>query len=229
MALMVAALVASVGEGTAQVTVEAPAAAWGLNDAGQLGNGSNTNSNVPVQVSNLSDVAAISAGGPTTGGGHSLAVKDDATVWAWGDNSSGQLGIGSNDLSRMPVQVSSLSGVTAVAAGTLHSLALKNDGTVAAWGSNGSGRLGNGDPTNADSLVPVQVSNLSGVTAIAGGNSHSLALKSDGTVWAWGSNQSGQLGNGTSGSGADSNVPVQVSGLSGVTAVDGGFYHNLAR
>ena len=94
--------------------------------------------------------------------------------------------------------VSSLSGVTAVSGGSSYSLALKNDGTVWAWGSNSSGQLGTGNTTN--SKVPVQVPSLSGVIAIAAGTSglnyHSLALKADGTVWAWGDNNYGQLGTG---------------------------------
>src|SRR5947207_12458875 len=91
----------------------------------------------------------------------------------------------------------------------LHSLALCSDSTVTAWGYNDYGQLGNGN-TNT-TIVPVQVSVLSGITAIAGGANHSLALKNDGTVWAWGWNLNGQLGNGTT---TNSNVPVQVSALS---------------
>ncbi|PYT63153.1 MAG: hypothetical protein DMG35_05105, partial [Acidobacteria bacterium] len=125
---------------------------------------------------------------------------------------------------------------TAIAGGLLHSLALKSDGTVRAWGQNTSGQSGNGTVTFG-SNTPVQVLGpagagfLSGVTAIAGGELHSLALKSDGTVWAWGGNGGGQLGNGTN---TDSNTPVEVLGpggvgfLSGVTAIAGGFFHSLA-
>ena len=130
---------------------------------------------------------------------------------AWGCNDSGQLGNGTTTDSDVPVAVSGLGGVTAIAAGADHSLALLSDGTVMAWGYNGSGQLGNGTTTDSD--VPVAVSGLSGtVTAIAGGGTHSLALLSDGTVMAWGRNGSGQLGNGTT---TDSHVPVAVSGLSG--------------
>src|SRR5438445_7369645 len=96
-------------------------------------------------------------------------------------------------------------------------------GTVSAWGGNFVGQLGNG--TNTDSNTPVEVSGLSGVTAIAAGIIHSLALKTDGTVWGWGNNANGQLGNGTN---TNSNTPVQVTGLSGVTAIAGGGLHSLA-
>jgi len=195
--------------------------AWGFNGDGELGNGTNAGSNVPVQVMNLTGVIAISGGYF-----HSLALKNDGTVWAWGWNAYGELGNGVNTHSNVPVQVSNLTDVTAVAGGYWHSLALRNDGTVWAWGYNEGGELGNG--TNADSNVPVQVSNLTGVTAVAGGVYHSLALKNDGTVWAWGYNYYGQLGNGTNGHGANSNVPVQASNLTGVTAISGGYFHSLA-
>ena len=100
---------------------------------------------------------------------------------------------------------------------------MKQDGTVWAWGGNEYGELGNG--TNTDSNVPVQVSGLTGITAIAGGGSHSLALKQDGTVWAWGGNEYGELGNGTN---TNSNVPIQVLNLSGIIGIAGGGYHSLA-
>ena len=118
------------------------------------------------------------------GDSHSLALKSDGTVWAWGYNGCGQLGDGSTTNRLTPVQVSGLTGVVAIAGGGSHSLALKSDGTVWAWGCNDYGQLGDGTTTNR--LTPVQVSGLTGVVAIAGGGAHSLALKSDGTVWAWG-------------------------------------------
>ena len=87
---------------------------------------------------------------------HSLALKGDGTVWAWGYNEYGELGNGTNSDSNVPVQVLGLTGITAITEGWDHSLALKGDGTVWAWGYNGSGQLGNG--TNINSNVPVQVS-----------------------------------------------------------------------
>ncbi|MBY9084659.1 hypothetical protein KIH86_10500 [Paenibacillus sp. HN-1] len=140
------------------------------------------------------------------GSGHNLALKSDGTVWSWGTNSSGQLGNGTTTNTTVPAAISTLSGVTAIAAGSSHSLALKSDGSVWAWGYGGSGQLGDGSLTVR--TTPVAVSGLtSEVTAIAGGNSHSLALKSDGSVWAWGYNGSGQLGDGTT---VQRNIPVAV-------------------
>jgi alpha-tubulin suppressor-like RCC1 family protein len=195
--------------------------AWGDNHYGQLGNGSNTVSYIPVQVSRLSGVIAIAGGY-----GYSMALKNDGTIWAWGDNNHGQLGDGSITSSNIPVQVSGLSGVIAIAAGDHHSLALKNDGTVWAWGNNVHGQLGNGSYNNSD--IPVQVSGLNGVIAIAGGGGHCLALKSDGTVWVWGSNYDGELGFGSWTSPYDSKIPVKLSSLSGVIAIAARGRHSLA-
>jgi hypothetical protein len=177
-----------------------------------------------VQVSVLSGVTAIAAGQY-----QSLALESDGTVWDWGDNSYGELGNGTTTGSNTPVQVSWLHGVTAIAAGSGHSLALTSNGTVYgtvwSWGLNTSGQLGNG--TYYNSRIPVQVSGLSGVTAIAAGEYHSLALNSDGTVSAWGYNVDGELGNNNSNI-YYSDVPVQVSGLSGATAIAAGLIHSLA-
>jgi alpha-tubulin suppressor-like RCC1 family protein len=193
--------------------------AWGDNYHGQLGDGNETDSGVPVKVSALSGVKSVAAGGA-----HSLALLSDGKVMAWGWNGQGQLGNGSFTDSDLPVAVSGLSEVAAVAAGEAHSLALLKDGTVMAWGSNAYGQLGNGDKTESD--VPVEVTGLSEVTAIAGGGSHSLALLRDGKVMAWGDNEYGQLGDG--GEEQSSDVPVEVKGLSEVTAIAAGGSHSLA-
>ncbi len=130
------------------------------------------------------------------GDSHTLALKSDGTVWAWGHNGDGQLGDGTFTNRTTPVQVKDLSGVIAIDGGQHnHSLAVKSDGTVWGWGNNDDGHLGDGTYTNRNS--PVQVADFGDAIAVAGGDSHSLALKSDGTVWAWGANWHGQLGDGT--------------------------------
>ena len=199
--------------------------AWGDDASGQLGNGAaGAGSGVPVQVKGLyNGVTAVAAGNR-----HSLAVRN-GTVYAWGANSAGELGNGSTIDSAYPGAVNGLSSVSAVAAGNFHSLALQGN-AVYAWGENGSGELGNGmQGIGANSSVPVSVVGLSGgVTAIAAGTSHSLAIR-NGAVYTWGGNDNGQLGNGTSGITANSDVPVAVSGLSsGVTTIAGGSLHSLA-
>ena len=195
--------------------------AWGRNGSGQLGDGTITYKSTAVQVSGLGEITAIASGN-----NNSLALKNDGTVWAWGYNYYGQLGDGTRTDKTMAVQVSGLSGITAIAGGGSHSLALKNDGAAWAWGDNYYGQLGDGiQPYVPYIKTSVQVNGLSGITAIARGYSHSLALKNDGTVWAWGSNYYGQLGDGTV---VDRETVVQVSGLSGITAIVGGGSHSLA-
>jgi alpha-tubulin suppressor-like RCC1 family protein len=188
---------------------------WGSNLYGGLGDGGTTSTSTPAQITSLSGITAISAGG-----WHSTALRNDGTVWTWGWNADGQLGDGSTTDRTVPFQVGGLSGVTSIKAGTYHVLALRNDGTVWAWGDNEYGQIGIGT-TVTDQTTPIQVSGLSGVIKIATGRFFSLALKSDGTVWTWGQNLYGQLGNGTT---TDSPVPVQVSGLSNVIDVTCGAF-----
>ncbi|MEQ8235291.1 MAG: PxKF domain-containing protein [Syntrophomonadaceae bacterium] len=154
---------------------------------------------------------------------HSLAVKPDGTVWAWGENIRGALGIGSTTNHSTPVQVTGLNSVTAVTAGASFSIALKADGTVWAWGWNEAGQVGDGSKTNR--TLPIQVNGLSGIMAVEAGCWHSLALKSDGTVWAWGYNGNGQVGDGST---LDRATPVKVQGLDGIIAISGGTGHSLA-
>jgi alpha-tubulin suppressor-like RCC1 family protein len=155
------------------------------------------------------------------GASHSVALKDDGTVWAWGSGTSGQLGNGASTNVYKP-QAIGLGGVTAVAAGRNHTLALMTNGTVRAWGYNGYGNLGDGSSTTRN--IPVATT-ISAVSSIDAGTQHSVALKSNGTVWSWGQGSSGQLGSGSS---ANSSTPVQASGLSGVSAVVAGGYHTVA-
>jgi len=196
--------------------------AWGDNYSGQLGNGTKKSRKIPVKVSNLKGVTAI-AGGDF----HSLALKNDGTVWAWGNNFDSELGNGTYKNSKVPIQVPGLANITAIAGAGLHSLALKNDGTVWVWGGNFRGLLGNGTSTITNSNIPIKVSGLTGITTIAAGFLHFLALKSDGTVWTWGDDFGGQLGNGARTS-TISNIPVQVLGLTDIIAIAGGFWHSLA-
>jgi len=148
---------------------------------------------------------------------HSLAIKTDGSLWAWGYNGAGQLGDGTTTQRLTPVQV--LTEVAAVVAGFEHSLAIKTDGSLWAWGVNYYGGLGDGTTTNRS--TPVQV--LTGVAAVSGGGYHSLAIKTDGSLWAWGANVYGQLGDGTR---TNRSTPVQV--LTGVAAVEAGYEHTLA-
>ena len=194
---------------------------WGANNYGQFGNGTTSyNSSVaPVEASQLADVKSVSARG-----NHTVALKVDGTVWAWGYNEYGQVGDGTTNWTITPAQTKGLADVTAIAAGSAHSLALKNDGTVWAWGNNSDGQLGTGNFNY--SSIPVQVTALADVDAIAAGYSHSVALKRDRTVWAWGNGEKGQVGNVAFT--YRSSTPVPVTGLTDIVAVAAGNYQNLA-
>src|ERR1035437_176055 len=199
--------------------------AWGNNSSGQLGDGLIlADSTRPGQVIGISNVADIASGQF-----HTLALKYNGSVWAWGGNQNGQLGYGTNTLdSTTAGQVSIITNIIAIGCGYFHSLAVKSDSTVWTWGNNQYGQLGNGS-TNTTGCNCVstlaQVNGLTGVIAVAGGHFHSLALKKDGTVWAWGYNIHGQLGNGNNN---ESYVPIQVSGLNNVVAISAGWEHSMA-
>ena len=174
----------------------------------------------PVEVF----VSAIAAGDE-----HSMALKSDGTVWTWGWNHDGQLGDGTTTRRSTPVKVLGLTGVTAISAGGYHSVALKSDGTVWAWGQNLFGQLGDGTSgTSAYKNTPVQVKGLTSVRAIASGSQFTMALTRDGTVWVWGNNFGGVIGNWNTYPARCSPIPVQKSGLAGVAAIAAGEDHALA-
>jgi hypothetical protein len=158
-----------------------------------------------------------------TGHYHSLALRSDGTVRAWGYNAFGQLGDGTTTNRRSPITVSGLTNVVHIAGGRDMSYAVRSDGTVWAWGLNSDGSIGDGTTTTR--TRPVQVSGLTGVVAIAGGRDHGVAARSDGTVWTWGDNAYGQVGDGTT---TDRRTPVQVSGLTNVVMVGAGAHHSYA-
>jgi len=210
--------------------------AWGANGFGQLGDGTRIDSAIPVQVNGPDDQGALTGiTAVALGEYHTVALKMDGTVWEWGRSVR----------SRSPVNVKApggggaLTGIVAIAAGRGHNVALKDDGTVWAWGANRQGQLGDG--TTSDSAAPVPVKGpdgeplLSDVVAISAASGRSspfsIALRQDGTVWAWGSNRYGQLGDGTR---TDATRPVQVKGavgvgfLSGVAAIAAGESHAVA-
>ncbi|MCL2143112.1 MAG: fibronectin type III domain-containing protein, partial [Methanomassiliicoccaceae archaeon] len=195
--------------------------AWGRNNYGQLGDGTSgtgADKSLPTQVSGLTDVIAIGAGR-----NHSLAVKSDGTVWAWGYNNYGQLGDGTTANRNEPVQVSGLTDVTAVSGGEGHSFALKSDGTVWSWGYNEYGQLGDG--TYINKRTPVQAQGLVNIISVGAGNNHSVAMRDDKTVLTWGINNNGQLGNGIT---IETGTPVQVVGMNGPIAMAAGQRHSIA-
>jgi alpha-tubulin suppressor-like RCC1 family protein len=193
--------------------------AWGNNQFGQIGDGTTTDRHTPVEVSVLTNIAAVASGGY-----HSLALANDGKVWAWGRNDHGQLGDGTLFENHAPKKIDGLSNIISIAAGFDYSLALKNDGTVWAWGANMWGVVGDG--TYTDKYHPVQVINLSGIIFIAAGTEHCLALKNDGTVWSWGWNAAGCLGDGSNV--AKRSTPAPITALSDIKAIAAnGSLHSL--
>ncbi|WP_417909802.1 hypothetical protein [Candidatus Electronema sp. PJ] len=160
---------------------------------------------------------------------HTVAIKADGTLWAWGENGSGQLGDGTAIDKVSPVQIGTLTDWKIVATGYAHTVAIKTDGTLWAWGDNSSGQLGDGTTTNRTS--PVQIGlGTDWATVAAGGTaglvgSHTVAIKTDGSLWAWGSNNAGRLGDGTT---IDRNIPIQIGNDTDWRSVSAGGAHTVA-
>ena len=198
--------------------------AWGQNDVCQLGQNDTTSRGSATQVPGLANVTAIAAGGA-----HSFALRSDGAVFAWGWNANGQLGFGSaTQPVCQPARVTALDGrgVVELAGGGFHSLARTSLGAVLGWGSNSGGQAGSGTPGSGNVLAPTVVAGVLGVTALAAGETHSVALRNDGTIRTWGNASSGRLGNATSGSTQSTSTP-QVPNVSTVTAIAAGTNHTL--
>ncbi len=195
--------------------------AWGSNGNGRLGDGTTTDRNYPIQVSGLSNITAIAGAGS-----HSLALRNDSTVWAWGHNNYGQLGNGNFTSSNLPVQSIGLSGITAIDGSNRYtSVAIKADSTVWSWGYNEYGQLGSG-VFSTGSATPLMAIGLTDIIEIEAGQYHTIALKSDSTIWTWGRNDVGQLGHGTA---ADSSYPTQVANFSSVVHIAKGMLYDYTQ
>ena len=203
---------------------------WGWNEYGELGNGQageGSSSNVPVEVQNMTDATAI-----TAGGSHTCALRRTGSIACWGLNEYGQLGNGTTNDSSVPAEVPGINDATAITASGHHTCALRRTGAIACWGLNDSGELGNGQSGEyLYSSVPVEVVGITDATAITTGNlsysrfgSHSCALRRTGTIACWGNN-SGELGDGTE---TNSSVPVEVLNITDATAITGGHWHTCA-
>ncbi len=198
---------------------------FGWAGGGALGNGGEEISPTFPEVLALPAPATDIAGGYN---GFALAALANGTVAAWGDNTYGEVGIGTSGASKeqfTPALVPGLEGVLAVAAGCYTSYALRADGKVEAWGYGGGGNLGNGTETSAQT-TPVEVAGLEEVVAIAANCETAYALLADGKVKSWGLGSHGELGNGTIA--PKQTTPVEVSGLEGVTAIAAGYYAGYA-
>lgn len=208
---------------------------WGWNMWGQLGDGTTeTKPLTPVQVVALDNVTKISAGGV-----HNCAIKTDGSLWCWGRNGYGALGIGNNEPQNDgPVEVSTLTDVVDVSAGSAFTCAVAGpDRSVWCWGDNHSGQLGTGDTEWR--LLPTQIENLSDVASVEAGDFHACVVKNDDTVWCWGSNKLSQIGDETNNTYIENNnpnyasslvklIPTQVSGLSNVKSLAAAQQHTCA-
>jgi len=194
---------------------------WGNNDYGQLGLGNRTSRSSPVQVGSLATWSKIA-----TGRMHGLAIKTDGTLWSWGHNSAGQLGLGNTTYYSSPKQVGALTIWLKVSGGNYSTLAIKTDGTLWAWGRNDFGQLGNGNITQQN--TPVQIGGLTNWLNVASGPYQTVAVKTDGTLWTWGWNNHGQLGLGDSGTYTRRSSPVQVGSLTTWASCSSGAQYCMA-
>ncbi|MCF6148527.1 MAG: hypothetical protein E3K37_07705 [Candidatus Kuenenia sp.] len=198
--------------------------AWGYNEDGQLGDGTNDSQTIPVavQMNELTIITAVDCGGD-----HSMALDSNGRVWAWGYNGDGQLGGATEaDNSNVPLQIQNLTDIIAISAGGEHCMALASDGSVYTWGANSDGQLGNG--TDEGSSTPTKIIGLPAIKGISAGEAHSLAVTEDGFVYAWGINDEGQIGNGEKSAGIPVVNPVQIQNLTNIDAVCGGTSFSLA-
>ncbi|MGJ5817491.1 hypothetical protein [Paludibaculum fermentans] len=193
---------------------------WGMNEMGQTGDQTTASPRAtPVQAIGLTQGAAAAAGTV-----HSLVLRQDGTVVSWGLNEWSGLGYASGQLSLVPQTIPGLSNVVKVTAALYRTLVVRNDGALWAWGTSVYGELGDGT-VQTERQSPIQVPGLTGVVDAAAGDDSSVALTSDGNVWAWGNNTYNQLGDGTT---TDRLSPIQVPGLTGITAVSIHFHAGLA-
>lgn len=194
--------------------------AWGSNAYGQLGNGGTSNETTPVQIGTDTNWTRVIAGNYS-----SYAIKSDGTLWAWGYNASGRLGDGTIINRNTPVQITTATNWKKVVAGNGHTLAIKTDGTLWVWGNNSNGKLGLGYAV-ISTQVPTQVGTSTDWIDVSAGGTFSLAIKANHTLWAWGGNYYGQLGDGTT---TDKPTPIQIGTDTNWEGIMAGGYHSLAK
>lgn len=193
--------------------------AWGYNNYGQLGDGTNTNKSTPTQIGTQANWQSFAAGAS-----HTAAIKTNGTLWTWGYNNSGQLGDGTWATYRnTPLQIGTATNWQSVAAGDSHIIAIKSDGTLWGWGQNNYCQLG--DATYMSHNVPTQIGTANNWAKVTANENYTLAIKTDGTLWAWGRNNYGQLGDGSY---TNREEPVQVGSNNNWQTVSAGMQHAVA-
>ena len=179
----------------------------------------NDDKNAPTQIGSDSNWVMVEGAASASGNGeagHSLGLKNDGTLWAWGNNDNGELGDGTTTESLTPKQIGTDTDWVAIAASVFTSFAIKEDGTLYSWGADTDGSisyqglLGDGGSLQGpDVLTPTQVGSDSDWVSISAQEAHALAIKEDGTLWGWGQNGDYELGQG-SGSTTDQSAPIQI-------------------
>jgi len=192
---------------------------FGQGYGGALALGNTTSYSSPKQVGSLTDWSKLASSTRYA----NLSIKTDGTLWSWGFNNNGQLGLGNTTQRNSPVQVGALTNWLDIAAGWYHSAATKTDGTLWTWGGNGNGQLGLNNTTSYSS--PKQVGSLTNWLSVACGYGYTMAIKIDGTLWGWGNNGNGRLGIGNT---TDYSSPKQIGALTTWYKVACGTAHTLA-
>jgi len=193
---------------------------WGRNNRGQLGVGDTTDRSSPVQVGALTNWATLSSGSIAGNDQFVLAVKANGTLYAWGYNGSAQLGDGTYTTRSSPVQLGSLTTWAECSAGAAAGYAIKTDGTIWSWGSNNNGALGLNEAPGTNHSFPTQIGALTNWLKVSAGTTFVSALKTDGTIWAWGLNSQGMLGQGNT---TSYSSPVQIGALTTWLSVSSGY------
>lgn len=194
---------------------------WGSNSSGELGLGEKTyNKGTPFKINNASDWADVTCGSHFT-----IALKNDGTLWGWGDNDLGQLGIGDSKRKTKPTQIGKDNNWAKITCGIAHVLAIKTDGTLWGWGDNIKYQLGLGIKDQSTKNKPTRIGKDSDWTMITAGQNHSVGLKNDGTLFSWGDNNFGQLGTGNQ---SDCFKPTQIGNDTNWSIITAGFFHTIA-
>jgi len=210
----------SAGHGrTVAIRTDGTLWAWGRNWYGELGDGTTITPRInPTQIGTATNWTYVSAGSM-----HTVAMRTDGTLWAWGNNSRGQLGDDTITHRNTPVQIGTYTDWAYVSAGSEHTIAIKTDGSLWAWGSNSRGQLGDG--TTIDRSTPVRIGTATNWAYVSAGQSHTMAIRTDGTLWAWGCNSHGELGDRTT---TSRNTPVQIGTDTDWVSITAGGLHTAA-